>query len=75
MMAGSEPVPVEEVPGLTSVDMAAFLVGVLHYCVCTVDNKDGKDTIDVLCPENSGNREIMLEIWEVTSLPISALLS
>lgn len=53
-VAGSEPVPVEEVPGLTSVDMAAFLVGVLHYCVCTVDNKDGKDTIDVLCPENSG---------------------
>lgn len=53
-VAGSEPVSVEKIPGLTSVDMAAFLVGAWHYCTCAVDNTEGKDTIDVLCPEKSG---------------------
>lgn len=53
-VAGSDPVSVEKIPGLTSVDMAAFLVGAWHYCTCAVDNTEGKDTIDVLCPEKSG---------------------
>lgn len=53
-VAGSDPVSVEDISGLTAVDMAAFLLGVWHYCVCAVDNTEGKDTIDVLCPEKSG---------------------
>ncbi|MCF0134527.1 MAG: hypothetical protein HUJ72_11730 [Blautia sp.] len=53
-VSGTDPVSVEEVPKLTVIDMAAFLVGVWHYCVCVVDNEEGKDTINVLCPERSG---------------------
>jgi hypothetical protein len=53
-VAGKEPVSVEEIPGLHSVDMAAFLLGTWHYCVCTVDNQEGRDTIDSLCPANAG---------------------
>lgn len=53
-VAGSDSISVEKIPGLTSVDMAAFLVGAWHYCTCAVDNTEGKDTINVLCPEKSG---------------------
>lgn len=53
-VAGSDPVPVEKISELTSVDMAAFLLGAWHYCTCAVDNTEGKDTIDALCPEKSG---------------------
>lgn len=53
---GENPLTVNQILELKTVDLAAFLLGVWHYCVTAVDNEPGKDTIDTICPSNKGNK-------------------
>lgn len=53
---GPEAMSVSDVLCKKDFDLAAFILGVWHYCVTTVDNKSGQDTVDTICPSDGGNK-------------------
>lgn len=55
---GESPIVTNQILEMKTVDIAAFLLGVWHYCVTAVDNEAGKDTVDTICPPGNRNRRI-----------------